>query len=82
MKKSAIWVFAFVGGMSVCLSLFLCFTTTVFAACEAEVVCADGMPKMCSCAGSGACSSSVRCVECVCANTGHQKECCKESEID
>lgn len=76
-KNSTIWVITIIGCLSAFLSLFLFFSTIVYAACEAEVECANGMPKICNCAGAGTCVSSGNCAECVCAGGTYQKVCCK-----
>lgn len=66
-NKHTNWILATLGLASAALSLVLLLsTTTVFAACTAQVDC-GGTPLKCSCPGNGTCTSSGgNCVKCTC----------------
>lgn len=80
-QKPIYLALAAAGGMSACFSLILFFSTTVYAACSAYVECVGGAPVECSCAGSGLCTSSPKCVSCACGNEPPTpRQCCKGDE--
>ena len=64
-NKHTNWILSSLGLLSVAFSLVILFSTTVFAACSAEIQC-DGSPLRCSCPREGTCTASSNCVTCSC----------------
>lgn len=66
-RSSTVGGLALVGCLSVCMSLFLFFSTPAYAYfCSATKNCAKGYPVTCSCPFDGACIETTSGVICAC----------------